>query len=365
LLLPAIVDRLVEMIPGAQCWALLLREGKTNTLLLKAYRSAQQPSLSETLARRAISKGNAFIWKRDVERDVRGSLLEGSCVIGMYAPMLWQEEAVGVICATAWNTETTFSDEDLRLIVVVAQYAAMAVAGHQLQEKLREESVVRANLLRQFSPQVADRLLGHRGRLRLGGQRSEVTILNADIRGFTQLAQDMDPDDIVELLNDYFSVMVPLIFAHEGTVDKFMGDAILAIFGSPVSDPEHHEHAILAAIEMQTAIAKLNETRRLRGSPCPEIGIGMHCGEVVHGLVGTQNRMEFTVIGDVVNRTARYCAGAAGGDIVISPDMYERLWRMAETEQTTIHTKHEGDFVAYRVKRLKTGAELDTRGLME
>jgi len=80
----------------------------------------------------------------------------------------------------------------------------MAVAGHQLQEKLREESVVRANLLRQFSPQVADRLLGHRGRLRLGGQRSEVTILNADIRGFTQLAQDMDPDDIVELLNDYF-----------------------------------------------------------------------------------------------------------------------------------------------------------------
>jgi class 3 adenylate cyclase len=362
LLLPAIVDRLVEMIPGAQCWALLLREGKTNTLLLKAYRSAQQPSLSETLARRAISKGNAFIWKRDVEKDVRGSLLEDSCVIGMYAPMLWQEEAVGVICATAWNAETTFSDEDLRLIVVVAQYAAMAVAGHQLQEKLREESVVRANLLRQFSPQVADRLLGHRGRLRLGGQRSEVTILNADIRGFTQLAQNMDPDDIVELLNDYFSVMVPLIFAHEGTVDKFMGDAILAIFGSPVSDPEHHEHAILAAIEMQTAIAKLNETRRLRGSPCPEIGIGMHCGEVVHGLVGTQNRMEFTVIGDVVNRTSRYCAGAAGGDIVISPDMYERLWRMAETEQTTIHTKHEGDFVAYRVKRLKTGAELDTRG---
>jgi adenylate cyclase len=362
LLLPAIVDRLVEMIPGAQCWALLLREGKTNTLLLKAYRSVQQPSLSETLARRAISKGNAFIWKRDVERGVRGSLLEDSCVIGMYAPMLWQEEAVGVICATAWNAETTFSDEDLRLIVVVAQYAAMAVAGHQLQDKLREESVVRANLLRQFSPQVADRLLGHRGRLRLGGQRSEVTILNADIRGFTQLAQDMDPDDIVELLNDYFSVMVPLIFAHEGTVDKFMGDAILAIFGSPVSDPEHHEHAILAAIEMQTAIAKLNETRRLRGSPCPEIGIGMHCGEVVHGLVGTQNRMEFTVIGDVVNRTSRYCAGAAGGDIVISPDMYERLWRVAETEQTTIHTKHEGDFVAYRVKRLKTGAELDTRG---
>jgi class 3 adenylate cyclase len=364
LLLPVIVDRLVEIIPGAQCWALLLRENKTDALLLKAYRSVQQPSLSETLARRAISKGIAFIWKRDVE-DVRGRWLEDSCVIGMYAPMLWQEEAVGVICATAWNAETTFSDEDLRLIVVVAQYAAMAVASHQLQEKLRQESVVRANLLRQFSPQVADRLLAHRGRLRLGGQKSEITILNADIRGFTQLTQDMDPDDVVELLNDYFSVLVPVIFAHEGTIDKYIGDAILAIFGSPVSDLKHHEHSILAAIEMQAAVAKLNESRRIRGSPCCGIGIGVHCGEVVHGLVGTQNRMEFTVIGDAVNRAARYGAGAAADEILISPDMHERLWRIVETEQTTIHTKHEGDFAAYRVKRLKTGPELDTQGLGE
>ena len=358
-LLPTIVDQLVELIPGAQSWALLLHEAKTDTLLLKAYHSIQQPSLSETLARRAISKRNAFVWKRDVERDVGGSFLEDPSVIGMYAPMLWQGEVVGVICATAWIAETTFTEEDLRMIVVVAQYAAMAVASHQLQEKLRTESVVRANLLRQFSPQVADRLLAHRGRLRLGGQKGEVTILNADIRGFTQLTRDMDPDDVVELLNDYFSVLVPVIFAHEGTVDKYMGDAIMAVYGSPVSDPKHHEHSLHAAIEMQTAIVKLNETRRLRGSPCCEIGIGIHCGEVVHGLVGTQNRMEFTVIGDVVNRAARYCAGAAGREILISPDMHERLWCVAETEETSIHTKHEGDFVAYRVKRLKKVANPD------
>lgn len=362
-LLPAIVDRLVEMIPDAQSWALLLRDGKTDTLLLKAYRSAQQPSLSEALARRAISKRNAFIWKRDAggEVEIGGShrLLEDRSVIGMYAPMVWQEEAIGVICATAWSAETTFSEEDLRLIVVVAQYAAMAVASHQLQEKLRQESVVRANLLRQFSPQVADRLLAHRGRLRLGGQKSEVTILSADIRGFTRLTQGMDPDDVVELLNDYFSVLVPVVFAHEGTIDKYMGDAILAIFGSPVPDPKHHEHSILAAVEMQSAVAKLNDARRLRGSPCCGVGIGINCGEVVHGLVGTQNRMEFTVIGEAVNRTERYCTGAAAGEILISPDLHERMWCLVETEQTTIHTKHEGDFVAYRVKCLKTSAGVD------
>jgi class 3 adenylate cyclase len=353
-LLPAIVDRLVEMVPEAQCWALLLRENKTDTLLLKAYRSVQQPSLSETLARRALTKRNAFIWKRGVDPESRGDLLEDSCVTGIYAPMLWQEEAVGVICATAWNADTAFSKDDLQLVVVVAQYAAMAVASHQLQEKLRQESVVRANLLRQFSPQIADRLLAHRGRLRLGGNKSEVTILIADIRGFTRLTQDMDPEDVVELLNDYFSVLVPVIFAHEGTIDKYMGDAVLAIFGSPVADANHHEHAVFAAVEMQTAVAKLNELRRLRGSPCCGIGIGMNCGEVVHGLVGTQNRMEFTVIGDAVNKTSRYCSGADAGEVIISPDLYEHLWGMVQTDQTTIHTKHEGDFVAYRVMRLKT-----------
>jgi adenylate cyclase len=157
-------------------------------------------------------------------------------------------------------------------------------------------------------------------------------------------------------LTTIFPFLVPVIFAHEGTVDKYMGDAILSIFGSPVADPKHHEHAVLAAIEMQAAAAKLNEMRRLRGVPCCGIGIGMHCGEVVHGLVGTQNRMEFTVIGDVVNRATRFCEGAASTEILISPEMHERLWRMAETEQTTINTKHEGDFIAYRVKRLKVGA---------
>jgi len=88
----------------------------------------------------------------------------------------------------------------------------MAVATHRLQERLRRESIIKANLLRQFSPKVAEQLLAHKGRLRLGGRRSEVTILNADIRGFTQLAREMDPEDVVEMLNDYLGALVPVIF---------------------------------------------------------------------------------------------------------------------------------------------------------
>jgi adenylate cyclase len=353
LLLPAVVASLCQLFPKVESWALVLREANTGNLLLKAYNSSRQPYLSETLARRAITEQRAFVWRRNVESDISKSVMQNAIDLGMYAPLAWQNEVVGVICGGAISGETGFTDEDLRLLVVVAQYAAMAVATHRLQSLLKKEWTAKANLMRQFSPKVAERLLTLRGRLRLGGERSEVTILNADIRGFTNLAHEMDPDEVVHLLNEYFAAVVPVIFARNGTIDKYMGDAILAVFGSPESDPEQHENAVLAAEEMQAAVAKLNLDRQRRGEPCREFGIGVHCGEVVHGFVGTSDRMEFTVIGDVVNRTARYCSAAEGGQVLVSAEMYERVWKVADTEKVTIKTKHEGDFVAYRVKSIK------------
>ena len=352
-LLPAIVDQLVQMIPGGESWALVLRDPATDTLLLKAYQFVQRTYLSETLLRRAMSERKAFIWKKNVEVNISGSMAQSGIEIGMYAPLLWQGEALGAICAGTQSPHAVFTDDDVRLLVVVGQYAAMAVATHRLQEKLRRESVIKANLLRQFSPRVADELLAQRGRLRLGGQRNEVTILNADIRRFTQLAQEMEPDNVVEMLNDYFGVAVPIIFSYRGTIDKFIGDAILAVFGSPEPDAKQHGNAIRAALEIQSAIKKLNVLRTARGEPVREFGIGIHCGEVVHGFIGTADRMEFTVIGDAVNRTARYCAAAAGGEVLISPEVHERVWQIADAEKAMIPTKHEGDFAAYRVRSIK------------
>ena len=352
-LLPVIVDRLAELIPKNASWAVVLRDPETNVLLLKAHNVIREPNLSETLARRAMTDHKAFIWKKSIDPDLSMSIVQNPIDVGMYAPLLWQDKALGVICGGALKAEAGFTEEDLLLLVVVAQYAAMAVANHQLQSKLKQESSAKANLLRQFSPKVAEQLLAHRGRLRLGGERSEVTVLNADIRGFTNLARDMDADDVVQILNDYFAVVVPVLFAHSGTIDKYIGDAILAVFGSPESDANHYQNGVMAAIEMQVAVTKLNEVRRQQNEPCCEFGIGIHCGEVVHGFVGTMDRMEFTVIGDAVNRTARYCAAAAGGEILISPEVYERVWKVAETERISIKTKHEGDFFAYRVKSAK------------
>jgi adenylate cyclase len=155
------------------------------------------------------------------------------------------------------------------------------------------------------------------------------------------------------MLNECFSASAESIFKFGGTIDKFVGDSVLAVFGSPDPDPQQHINALRAALSMQQAMAQLNRDRSARGRALCQIGIGVHCGEVLHGFVGAAERIEFTVIGDAVNRAARYCAAAAAGDVLISSELYQRVWRTVEASQTTIPTKHEGPLTAYRIKGLR------------
>jgi adenylate cyclase len=341
------------VIPGGARGALLLREPDTDRLLLKAYVSPDQPAVSETLARRVMTEGKAFIWRRGEEADAGVTLLQSRTETGMYAPLLWQGEALGAICVDNPQHDSTFTDDDLRLMLTVAHYAAMALANRQLQERLRRDSGTRATLLRQFSPKIAERLMRHHGRPRLVSQRGEVTILCSDIRGFTKLSKEMEPDDVVEMLNDYFSQLIPVIFAHDGTLDRYIGDSVMAVFGSPEPDPRHMEQAVRAALGIQAALSTLNGSRKVRGQVTFDVGIGVHCGEVVHGFIGLAERREFTVIGYAVNQASRYCAGARGGEVLISPEVYQRLWKIVQAEPTTITTKHEGDLPAFRVSGLR------------
>jgi adenylate cyclase len=213
-------------------------------------------------------------------------------------------------------------------------------------------------LLRQFSPQVAERLEGmlrEGDYLRLGGgERAEpVTILSSDVRGFTALSAQMEPHEVVAMLNELFSVCIPIIFKYKGTVDKYVGDAVLAVFGSPDPDDHQWENAVWAALEMQEAIADLGEDRASRGLPVCQVGVGIHTGAVLHGFIGSEEHMEYTVIGDAVNRATRYCDGAGPTEVVISESVYEHVSDMVEVEPKTIKSKHsdtEGDLEAYLVK---------------
>ncbi|MBV9866540.1 MAG: FHA domain-containing protein [Abitibacteriaceae bacterium] len=354
-LLQTIVERLVEAIPDATRGALLLRGGENDALLLKAFRSGEGPVVSETLARRAIRERIGFIWRRSEqpqEEPVGGSILQYRIESGMYAPLLWRDVALGVLCVDNPQSSTVFNENDLRLLLTVANYVAMVLANQKLQEDLRRESALKANLLRQFSPSVAEQLLSY-GSLQLSGERSEVTILVSDIRGFTNLSRNMEPIEVVELLNEYFGRLIPIVFAHSGTVDKYIGDAILAVFGSPKKDPQQHENAVRAALDMQAAMEKLNAERAAQGKATCQIGIGIHSGEVLHGFIGVLDRMELTVIGEAVNRATRYSDGALAGEVLISPQVYQWVWKIVEAINKTIEAKHEGTLPAFRVTAIQ------------
>jgi adenylate cyclase len=355
-LLQTIVEKLVEAIPGAERGALLLKDRENETLLLKTYLSSDRPAVSKTLALRAMTSGKGFIWRKGGEVNMSVSILQHKIETGMYAPLIWKGEALGVICVDNQRDYSIFAEEDLRLMMAIAHYAAMAVANYQLQDDLRYKTKLLERLLTNFSPKIRERLLerARHGSLRPGGKRSEVTILYSDIRGFSKISAGRDVEEVADILNAYFSALVEVLFKFDGTIDKFVGDSILAVFGSPEFDPKQHEKAIRAALEMQVAMKKLSITRLAQGQVTCEIGIGIHCGEVLHGFIGAAERIEFTVIGDAVNRASRYCDSAGAGEILISPEVYQRVWAIVQAEKIFISTKHEGDLTAHRVMGLKT-----------
>jgi class 3 adenylate cyclase len=340
---------LIGAIPGATGGAVLMKGRNEEELLLKAHVSESEPVVNLAAACQAMETKQGFI------SSVETNLGTGERAFSMYAPMLWKGEVLGVICVDGADPHSSFESDDLKILVAVAQHACLIINDLQMQEDLKRNAALLERLLTNFSPKVRSRLLerARRGRLQLGGERSEVTLLFSDIRNFTTLAAGMDTEDVLEMLNQCFSVSAESIFKFDGTIDKFIGDAVLAVFGSPDPDPLQHGNALRAALRMQEAMAQLNRQRTLRGETTCEIGIGIHCGEVLHGFVGAAERMEFTVIGDVVNRASRYCSGAKAGEILISPELYQRLWQRVEASQTNIQTKHEGPLPAYKVKGLK------------
>jgi len=355
-LLKAVVERTVAAIPGAARGALLVKDVATGQLLLKAHAPAGDPAVSVSLARQAMERGQGFVWRRGQDADV--TLLLGNQVAesGLYVPILWKNEPLGVLCAVNFEAPDAFGVDDLRLVIAVGQYAAMAIVQRLMQEELRTNANLMTRLLTNFSPRVRERLLANArtGRLRLGGQKSEVTVLVADIRHFTRLSAGMDAEDVVDMLNDYFAALVDVVFRFDGTVDKFIGDAMLVVFGSPEPDPQQHDKAVRAALGMQVAIQTVSRTRAARKQTTCEMGIGLHCGEVLHGFIGSNERMEFTVIGDTVNRATRYCEGAGPGEILMSPQVHQWVWRSVLAEPVSVAIKHEGELPALRLKGLRS-----------
>ncbi len=172
-------------------------------------------------------------------------------------------------------------------------------------EDITQEQRLMSTLCRYVTREIAEEVMKQKGQMRLGGTRQPVSILFSDIRSFTTISEQMEPEQIVEFLNDYFAAMVHEIFAEQGTLDKFMGDGIMAVFGAPISRPDDPVRAVRSARGMRRSLRAFNERQRERGGLEIDIGIGISHGESISGNIGSEQRMEYTVIGDSVNLASR------------------------------------------------------------
>ena len=203
--------------------------------------------------------------------------------------------------------------------------ASVAFENGQLAERARRETVARMNLERYFTPSVAERIVQCEEAVRPGGDKRPVAVLFSDIRGFTAISEQMNPFQMAKLLSDYFSEMVDCVFRHGGTLDKFMGDALMAQWGAPVGHADDVDRALRAACEMLDALDKLNARWTIEGRPTMHAGIGLNFGEAFAGNIGSERRLEYTVIGDTVNTASRLCSSAAPGEILITEYFQQAL----------------------------------------
>lgn len=234
------------------------------------------------------------------------------------APLITESNVHGVMYADRFDPFASFSPDDLELISAVAAQTAVTVETVKAHKRLAREEVARANYARFMPEYVVKQLLENPDSFKLGGANQTVTILFADIRGFTAFSERENPEKVVGLLNRYFSAMSEIIFAHGGTLDKYIGDGLMAIFGAPTATPEDAKNALKTAVTMQKRLTTLNRELESEGFSRVNIGIGLHTGVATIGYIGSDQRSEYTAIGDTVNLASRLESNASGGQILVS-----------------------------------------------
>ncbi|MGA7794010.1 MAG: adenylate/guanylate cyclase domain-containing protein [Candidatus Acidiferrales bacterium] len=275
--------------------------------------------ISQTIIRRVMESGLPLLLadaqSPGASIPVSQSVVRSGVQSAMCAPLGNRERNFGILYVDSPSRRRLFSQEALDVFAVIAVQAGLAIDRVRTQDEIARQNLKLGALERFLSPEVASKVAADAADLRLGGRKQTATLLFADIRSFTAMAETTPPEQVVEILNGFFQQMTDVIFQHEGTIDKYLGDGLMCFFGAPFSHWDDALGAVHAAIEMQAALAELN---RAETHPPLRMGIGIHTGEVIIGYMGSARRMDYTAIGDTVNVAARLTAEAEPNQILVS-----------------------------------------------
>ena len=320
----SLLRRIVEaaqFVTGAQMCLLRLYDWQLGQLRIQAIngtRSSTLPPENDKVAQQVLRNGQPVITP-----------------IAVAVPMKVGGKLIGTLDAINEAGTRPFLEHDMHLLQALADYAAIAIENSRLfreleESKDREKQIIRNVFERYVTPTVVEQLLSSPNTVALGGARQPLAVLFADIRGFTTLAEQLQPETLFDALNYHLSLGAQAVLSHEGTLDKFMGDAIMAFFNAPLPQSDYALRAVAAAIDMQSSLAAKVTAVPLRLRL--KFGIGIACGEAVVGNIGTAQLMNYTAIGNSVNLARRLQEAAKGGQILIDENTYQAVQRHVKTK---------------------------------
>jgi adenylate cyclase len=339
-LLAKILDRAFELLPADRGVVLLYDDnGELAPRCVRNKRKSAQDEqvvLSTTIINEVL-RDKAAVLSSDASVDSRFSGAHSIIMQGirssMAVPLLYGSELFGIMLLDSSIAANAFQEKDLQLLQNVANQAAVAIQNSLYAKKLQQEALTRERFQRLLSPAIAEQVISGKVEVAKGGEQRQTTVLFSDIRGFTSMSESRNAQEIVDMLNEYFELMVEIVFRYEGTLDKFVGDEIMALYGSPVTHADDPIRAVRTALDMLRVLGEWNQERAAKGKVPVSIGIGINTGEVVAGYLGSSKALEYTVIGDSVNTGARLCSAAQAGQILVSEDTEKHLGGLFDLQE--------------------------------
>jgi adenylate cyclase len=319
----AILKKIRGVLPSDSA-VIMLRDASISDDLvaLASWSEKNQPvQIPRAIVERVLqTKGGLLTSDAQVDSQLRRSetIVGARIRSALCVPLVARGDVLGVIHLSSTSLAGAYGEKDLELLRAIAQPAALAVANARLRRKIEEEAATRAELSRFLSPALVEKAVNNELDLTKAGDLVQATVLFSDIRGFTTISDGARPEHIVSMLNEYFDAMVEVVFAFGGTLDKFLGDGMMAVWGTPVQAPDDAIRAVKAANAMRRALRDVvNAARVGRGEMPLSVGYGIATGRVVAGAMGARRRLDFTVIGDTVNLSSRLCGQAKPGQILV------------------------------------------------